>query len=141
MGNFIQITPFISVKDVDAAVRFFVEVLGFHAWVHTRDYAYVQRESAAVRIGKASPDTPEERHEAGPRAFLMYIDVRDVAAVVEEVRPRLPAAGMAEGSGPKDQTWGQREFWVPVPEGGLIIFGEEIAKESGGDPTHRKGAR
>ena len=132
MGNFIQVTPFISVKDVDAAVRFFVEVLGFHAWVHAWDYAYVQREKAAVRIGKASKGSPEERHEAGPRAFLMYIDVQDVDAVVEEVRPKLLAAGMAAGSGPKDQTWGQREFWVPVPEGGLIIFGQEIVPPAKG---------
>lgn len=94
MGNFIQVTPFLQARDVDAMVRFYVDVLGFRAWVHAWDYAYVQREAAAVRIGKASEE-PEERHEAGPRAFLFYIDVRDVAAVVEEVRPRLLAAGMA----------------------------------------------
>jgi catechol 2,3-dioxygenase-like lactoylglutathione lyase family enzyme len=128
MANFIQISPYLSARDVDAMVRFFVDVLGFHAWGHSWDYAYVQREAAAVRIGKASPDTPEERHEAGERAFLMYIDVRDVDAVVEEVRPKLLAAGMAGGSGPEDQTWGQREFWVPVPEGGLIIFGQKIVQ-------------
>ena len=128
MANFNQITPYMSVKDMDATVRFFVETLGFKAWVHTGDYSYVQREGAAIRIGKASPDTPEERHELGSRAFLAYIDVRDVDAVVEEMRPKLLAAGMSSGQGPKDQTWGQREFWVPVPEGGLIIFGQEIAR-------------
>jgi catechol 2,3-dioxygenase-like lactoylglutathione lyase family enzyme len=127
MGNFIQITPYLSARDIDGMVRFFVEVLGFHAWVHAWDYAYVQRETAAVRIIKAS-DGPAERFEAGPRAFLMYIDVRDVDAVVDEVRPKLLAAGMAGGQGPKDQIWGQREFWVPMPEGGLIIFGQEIVR-------------
>ena len=125
MRNFFRITPYLTFKDVDAAVRFFVDVLGFKAWVHGRDFAYVQREEAAVRIGKAS-EGPEERHEAGPRAFLFYIDVRDVDAVVEEVRPKLLAAGMSGGQGPVDQSWGQREFWAPVPEGGLIIFGQEI---------------
>jgi catechol 2,3-dioxygenase-like lactoylglutathione lyase family enzyme len=128
-NNFLQITPCLSARDVDGMVRFFVEVLGFKAWVHQWDYAYVQREAAAVRIGKAS-EGPEERHEAGPRAFLMYIDVRDVDAVVEEIRPRLLAAGMAAGHGPKDQSWGQREFWVEVPEGGLVLFGQEIVKAS-----------
>ena len=128
MANFTQITPYLSFKNVDAGVRFFVEVLGFTALVHDQYFAYVQREAAAVRIGKASPDTPEEMHMVGARAFLAYIDVRDVDAVVEEVRPRLLAAGMTGGLGPKDQSWGQREFWVPVPEGGLIIFGQEIAE-------------
>jgi catechol 2,3-dioxygenase-like lactoylglutathione lyase family enzyme len=98
VANFIRITPYLTVADVDAAVRFFVDILGFKAWVHRWDFAYVQREAAAVRIGKAS-DGPEERHEVGPRAFLFYIDVRDVAAVVEEVRPKLLAAGMAGGQG------------------------------------------
>ncbi len=123
--NFLQISPCVSARDVDGMVRFFVDVLGFRAWIHAWDYAYVQREAAAVRIGKAS-EGPEERHEAGPRAFLFYIDVRDVAAVVEEVRPKLLAAGMSGGEGPVDQSWGQREFWVPVPEGGLVVFGQEI---------------
>ena len=42
MGNFIRITPFMHVEDVDRAVRFFVEVLGFKSWVHVGgSYAYV----------------------------------------------------------------------------------------------------
>ena len=123
--NFLQVTPFLSARDVDGMVRFFVEVLGFHAWVQAWDFAYVQREAAAVRIGKASEGSLE-KHEVGPRAFLMYIDVRDVGAVVEEVRPKLLAAGMGGGQGPVDQRWGQREYWVPVPDGGLIVFGQEI---------------
>jgi catechol 2,3-dioxygenase-like lactoylglutathione lyase family enzyme len=131
MENLTQITPYLCFNDVDAAVRFFVEVLGFKSWVHGPDYAYVQRESAAIRIGMASPDTPEEMHTVGERAFLAYIDVRDVDAVVADIRPKLMAGGMndglAGGLGPKDQSWGQREFWVPVPEGGLIIFGQQIA--------------
>jgi catechol 2,3-dioxygenase-like lactoylglutathione lyase family enzyme len=125
MPNFLQVTPFLNFKDVPGAVRFFVEVLGFRAVVHSADFAYVEREAVAVRIGKASAG-PEERKEAGPRAFLLYIDVRDVDAVVAEVRPRLLAVGMAGGTGPKDQSWGQREFWVPLPEGGLLLFGQDI---------------
>ncbi len=127
MGNFVQVTPFLQARDVDGMVRFFVDVLGFRAWAQAWDYAYVQREEVAVRIVKAS-EGPEESREAGPRAFLFYVDVRDVAAVVEEVRPKLLAAGMAAGDGPVDQTWGQREYWVPVPEGGLIVFGQEIVR-------------
>jgi catechol 2,3-dioxygenase-like lactoylglutathione lyase family enzyme len=133
MADFLQITPFLNVQEVDRAVRFFVEVLGFKAWVHSRDFAYVQRGPAAVRIMKASPDEPEEKFEVGSRTFLMYIDVRDVDAVVAEVRPRLLAAGMSGGQGPVDQSWGQREFWAPLPEGGLIVFGQEIAAAAPAD--------
>ena len=48
-GQFIRITPFIHVPDIDAAVRFF-ESLGFTAYFKFDDYAYVQRESAGVRL-------------------------------------------------------------------------------------------
>ena len=130
MENVIQITPWLQARDVEAMVRFFVEVLGFKVWVQSWDYAYVQRGPAAVRIGKAS-DGAQEKHEAGPRAFLFYIDVRDVDAVVEEVRPKLLTAGTVAAQGPKDQSWGQREYWVPVPEGGLVIFGQEIVGAQG----------
>ncbi len=128
--NFQQITPVLQVRDVESAVRFFVEVLGFKAWVTMRDYGYVQREGAAVRILLASPD-PVERYEYGSRAFLFYVDVRDIAVVVAEVGEKLLARGLPAGEGPVDQTWGQREWWVTGPEGGLVIFGQEIAEMQG----------
>ena len=125
MPNFIRITPCLNVQDLDAAVRFFVEVLGFHAWVHSDYYAYVQRETAAVRLHRANPlppgVAPPVTHD-----FEFYIDVQDVAAVVAELTPRLLAANRPAGQGPVDQTWGMREFWVAGPEGGTIVFGQEV---------------
>ena len=124
MPNFLQVTPVLAMKDLPAAVRFFVDLLGFHAWVADDYYAYVQRDSAGVRLSKASRDCAEESFDYGPRTFLFYLDVKDLTALVEEIRPRLIAAGLAPGDGPVDQTWGQREWWVSGPEGGLIVFGE-----------------
>jgi len=83
MGNFVRITPFMHVADVDEAVWFFVDVLGFEAWVHRWDYAYV-----GVRILKAST-SPGEEQGPGTPAFRYYIDVEDVAAVIAELRPKL----------------------------------------------------
>ncbi len=127
--NLLQVTPWLLASDVEAMVRFFVEVLGFHAWVQDEFYAYVSRDDAAVRIGKLSEgtDAAEERVEWGARAWLFYIDVRDVDALVAELRPKLQAAGLDGGTGPKDQPWGKREFWAPLPQGGYIVFGQEIA--------------
>jgi hypothetical protein len=65
--------------------------------------------------------------EWGARAWLFYIDVRDVDALVAELRPKLLAAGLDGGEGPKDQSWGKREFWAPLPGGGYVVFGQEIA--------------
>jgi len=127
--NLLQVTPWLLSSDVETMVRFFVEVLGFHAWVQDESYAYVSRDDAAVRIGKLSEgtDAAEERVEWGARAWLFYIDVRDVDALVAELRPKLQAAGLDGGKGPKDQPWGKREFWAPLPGGGYIVFGQEMS--------------
>ena len=114
-------------KDLARAVRFFVDVLGFHAWVDTESYAYLDRDGASVRLSQLSPDCADEQLEYGPRAWLFYVDVRDVGALLAEIRPKLLAAGRPPGEGPVDQTWGKREWWAPGPEGGFIVFGEEIA--------------
>ena len=124
MPNLQQITPFLQMRDLPSAVRYFTDLLGFHAWVADEYYAYLSREDAAIRLGKASPNNPTERFEYGPRAFLFYLDVEDLAALIEEIRPKLLAAGLSAGDGPVDQTWGQREWWIAGPEGGLIVFGQ-----------------
>jgi predicted enzyme related to lactoylglutathione lyase len=126
--NLLQVTPWLLASDVETMVQFFVEVLGFRAEVQDESYAYVSRDDAAVRIGKLSEGSEgaEERVEWGARAWLFYIDVRDVDALVAEFRPKLQAAGLDGGKGPKDQSWGKREFWAPLPGGGYIVFGQEI---------------
>jgi catechol 2,3-dioxygenase-like lactoylglutathione lyase family enzyme len=125
MSNFIQITPFMHVQDVDEAVRFFVEVLGFTAHVHRQDYAYVQREVAGVRILKAST-SPGETPGPGTRAFRYYIDVRDVDAIYAEIKPRVEAWPGGKIHGPRDQGYGQREVMVLAPDGDLVVFGQAI---------------
>jgi catechol 2,3-dioxygenase-like lactoylglutathione lyase family enzyme len=125
MSNFIRITPFMHVADVDAAVYFFTDILGFKAWIHVSDYAYVQREVAAVRILKAST-SPGEVPGPGSRAFRYYIDVEDVDAIVGEIRPKLEAAGLPGGHGPVNQSYGQREYMILAPDGDLVVFGQSI---------------
>jgi catechol 2,3-dioxygenase-like lactoylglutathione lyase family enzyme len=125
MGNFIRITPFMHVADVDQAVRFFVDILGFKAWIEGPTYAYVQRETAAVRILRAS-DSPGEEQRPGNRAFRYYIDVEDVEAIYAELKPRLDALWEGKTHGPVNQPYGQREFMITAPDGDLIVFGQEI---------------
>ncbi len=131
MANVIQITPFMHVKDVDEAVRFFVDVLGFTAYIHVSDYAYVQREAAGVRILRASR-SPGEVPGPGTRACRYYIDVRDVDAIYAEIKPKVEAwaAGRHDTPpamfGPKDQAYGQREIMILAPDGDLVVFGQSI---------------
>lgn len=125
MGKIIQITPCIHVQDFEGAVRFFVELLGFTPVIHGDDYAYVQRETAGIRVLKAST-APGELPGPGTRAFRYYIDVRDVDAIYAELKSRIDAWPGGEIHGPVDQRYGQREVMVLAPDGDLVVFGQEM---------------
>jgi catechol 2,3-dioxygenase-like lactoylglutathione lyase family enzyme len=75
MSNFIQVTPFMHVDDIEKAPSFFNEILGFETLLRQENYAYLHRETVGFRIleqGGADGAPP------GNRRFAYYIDVRDV---------------------------------------------------------------
>ena len=53
MSNFIQITPFMNIDDIDRAVSFFTDVLGFKTLLRYPEYAYLERESVGFRDPRA----------------------------------------------------------------------------------------
>jgi catechol 2,3-dioxygenase-like lactoylglutathione lyase family enzyme len=124
MGNFIQVTPFMHVTDLEAALAFFRDILGFEVQVRAPDYAYVHRETAGFRLREQSgPDGAPP----GNRRFCYYIDVRDVDALHAELKPRLAALPPGDVHGPVDQSYGQRELMILAPDGNLLAFGQAIA--------------
>ena len=52
MSNFIQVTPFIVLRDLEGALTFFTEILGFKTLFRAANYAYVQRETWASAFSK-----------------------------------------------------------------------------------------
>lgn len=124
VGNTIQITPFMHVADVGAAVSFFVDVLGFTAPISGDRYAYVEREGAGIRIQwHDGPDELGTSHGG----FAYYIDVRDLSLVQEAIAPRLATLPDGHVHGPLDQDYGQRELLIRAPDGNLVVFGQAIA--------------
>jgi catechol 2,3-dioxygenase-like lactoylglutathione lyase family enzyme len=126
VGNFIQVTPFIHVDDLAAALAFFEDVLGFEVRYRLRDYAYLHRETVGIRLIKNSA-SENEGAPPGNRRFAYYIDVRDVDALHAELKPKLDALPARDVFGPVDQTYGQRELMLVAPDGNLIVFGQMIA--------------
>ena len=125
MGNFRQITPFMHVPDLEAAIAFFEEVLGFRTVVRMRDYAYLHRETAGMRIMESrGPDAAPP----GNRRFGCYVDVNDVDALYEELKPKLDRLPEGDVHGPADKDYGQRELLVLAPDGNVIAFGQAIAE-------------
>jgi catechol 2,3-dioxygenase-like lactoylglutathione lyase family enzyme len=122
MTNFLQVTPFLHVADLQKALDFFVDILGFTVPFRQPGYAYIHRETVGFRLLEA------EEGEAAPgrRRFAYYIDVRDVDALYAELKPKLDTLPPADVHGPMDKPYGQRELLVLAPDGELIAFGMAI---------------
>ena len=122
MSNFIQVTPFMHVDDLERALAFFTGILGFETRFRG-NYAYVHRETTGFRILEQSgPDGAPP----GNRRFAYYIDVRDVDQLYAELKPKLDTLPKGDVYGPVNQHYGQRELLVLAPDGNLIAFGQAI---------------
>lgn len=127
MANILQVTPFMLVPRLDEAVDFMTTVLGFRVDFHMRDYAYVSREGAGLRILEAGPGNP---FQPGTRRFAYYFDCRDVNALYAELKPRLDRLPAGDVHGPADKPYDQRELLVLAPDGNLIAFGQALSSSA-----------
>jgi catechol 2,3-dioxygenase-like lactoylglutathione lyase family enzyme len=119
--SLLQITPFLRVPDIDAAVLFFVDTLGFTLEFRADAYAFVRRDRAAFRmIGD------ERLPPRGHGRYTTYIDVADADALYAELKPRLDQLAPGSVGPPCNQGYGQREFTVIGPDGDIIAFGHPI---------------
>ena len=123
MGNYLQVTPFIVIEDLEKALGFFRDLLGFQVLVRHSNYAYVHRETVGFRLHEQKgPDAPP----AGTRRFAYYIDVKNVDEVYAELKEKLEALPKGDVYGPVNQWYGQRELLILAPDGNLLAFGQAI---------------
>jgi catechol 2,3-dioxygenase-like lactoylglutathione lyase family enzyme len=127
MSNFIRITPFMTVDNLNRAVRFFTDVLGFTTYFNAGGYAYLQRETAGFRILE---ENSQNAAPLGNRRYAYYIDVNDVDQLYAELRPKLDILPIDDVEGPIDREYGQRELLVLAPDGNYLVFGHSIAERS-----------
>jgi len=123
VSNFIQITPFMQVDDLDRALVFFNDILGFQTLLRVSNYAYVHRETAGFRILE---QRGVDGAPPGNRRFAYYVDVRDVDQLYAELKPKLDTLPKGDVYGPVDQSYGQRELLVLAPDGNLLAFGQQL---------------
>jgi catechol 2,3-dioxygenase-like lactoylglutathione lyase family enzyme len=123
MSNFIQIMPFMNIDDIDRAVSFFTDVLGFKTLLRYPEYAYLERESVGFRILEQKG---REGAPPGNRRYAYYIDVRDIDQQYAELKPKLDTLPKGDVHGPVNQPYGQRELLVLAPDGNLLAFGQAI---------------
>jgi catechol 2,3-dioxygenase-like lactoylglutathione lyase family enzyme len=125
MSNFIQVTPFMHVQNLQQALHFFHDILGFEIQFRMDNNAYVHRETVGMRIleEKGDDSAPPCTHR-----FAYYVDVRDVDQLYGELKDKLDTLPKAEVYGPVNQPYGQRELLVLAPDGNRIAFGQAIVK-------------
>ena len=123
--NFIQVTPFMIVENLEKALSFFVDLLDFEVQLRAADYAYVQRETAGFRIWQ---QTGSDAAPPGIRRFAYYIDVYDVDRLYAELKPKLDLLPKGNVHGPADKKYGQRELILLAPDGNLLAFGHALDK-------------
>ena len=106
-----RIVTNINTPDVEAAKRFYQEVLGLdlimdHGWIAT----YGSDEEMNIQISFASEGG------SGTPVPDISMEVDDINAAIERVRK----AGFDIEYGPVDEPWGVRRFYVRDPFGKLI---------------------
>ncbi len=127
MANFRQITPFIYVPDLEAAIGFFEDLLGFTTHARLDGYAYLHRDRVGIRLLR---NDPVDGAPPGNRRFAYYIDVEDVDALYAELEPKLARLPAGDVHGPADKPYGQRELVIIAPDGNALAFGHAIEEKA-----------
>ena len=124
--QWIQITPFFGVSRLDQSLAFFKDVLGFGIWSPGGGYAYAERDRIGLRLVELDDGALNP-----PGSSHAYIDVSDVERLFADCEPQLRGLPAEQWGAPKDQPYGQREFWVRDPDGNLLTFGQGIGANAG----------
>jgi len=101
--------------DLDAAVDFYVRVLGFRLAVDQRDgsEAYVAFERDGVRVGAAQRDQGVRLWRRPPTGVEIVLEVDDVAAELG----RVVATGWSIEEALVRRPWGLDDFRIVDPDG------------------------
>ena len=112
-AQFIQGAPVLHVRDVQSAVRYYRDVLGFVSDFGDESYGVVWRDNSAIHFVKS---------DRGPSGVHVFQWVRDVDACYKEVVNR----GANVTVEPGDRPYGVRDFSIQDPYDISIIFGQNI---------------
>jgi catechol 2,3-dioxygenase-like lactoylglutathione lyase family enzyme len=117
-----DVSPFLRVPDIDGAIVFFTDTLGFTLGFRAGTYAYVHRDQVAFRMVE-----DEVRPPLSDGRYASYMDVDDADALYAELKPKLDLLPPGRVCPPSDMAYGQRDFWVIGPDGDIIAFGSPLA--------------
>ncbi len=104
--------PILSVRDMRASVRYYVDCLGFqNADWGTDDFTAVMRDGASIYLCRGGQGQP---------GSWAWVGVEDAAALYGEYK----ASGARIRQGPHNHPWAL-EIQVEDPDGNVLRFGSE----------------
>ncbi len=113
-----------QVSDIDASLRYYVDILGFSERFRFGNYAGIQRDE--VQIHLSGPGVPNKKQIGQGSVYIFCDEVDDYYATISQKGATIQAP-------PKDYDYGMRDFVAEDPDGNLIAFGHETAKEPSAD--------
>ena len=125
MATLTGISPLLLVADLDRALAFYRDALGFECEVYGEppDFAVARRDAAVILLRLASDrDRVIPNWQIADKAVDAYIRVDDADAVYEEVQERGARIDWTIYDAPH----GFREFGVQDPDGHDIAFGQPL---------------
>jgi uncharacterized glyoxalase superfamily protein PhnB len=110
--------PELFVRNVDEAVRYYIEALGFERAGRMPEDPSQPAEWAQVQQGGASFMFERAAEPRDARGVAFYLAVEDVDRAAEELRRR----GARILDGPTDQPYGMRELTIQDLDGYRLVF-------------------
>jgi uncharacterized glyoxalase superfamily protein PhnB len=111
--------PILYVADIDQAIRFYCDVLGFTCAGHFDGWASLHRDFAEVMLSLPSEHLPFEK-SLFTGSFYFHAD--DVDSLWAQLREKAAVVYPIENF-----DYGMREFAIRDVNGYILQFGQEIA--------------
>ncbi|CAH0275139.1 VOC family protein [Roseomonas sp. CECT 9278] len=117
------ITPQLRTTDIEASIRFYVEVLGFTLAFRWEDfYAGICAGDAEIHLKRVDAPDPSVGYVAAGDHLHLYIHVEDVDAMAA----RLRAQGVPIIAGPVDRPWNTREIVLRDDQGHTLYVSQAL---------------
>jgi len=121
MSEIRSAAPQFLVNDLDAALAFYTERLGFATdFVYEGFYASVSRDGASIHLKCAPKLAAERAHRRAEDHLDAYFDVVGVRDLYREFTER----GAPISRSLQSQAWQQVDFQIEDPDGYILCFSE-----------------
>ena len=125
-----SLIPMLAVRDMDATMAFYTDVLGFEVTFTLPneagglDHAGLKHGETDIMVGPLRDAAPDgsDRPGTGIVLYMTVADDEDIDAYFERVK----AAGARVLQEPTDQFWGHRDWGIADPDGYVLYISKEV---------------